>query len=388
MPIFVVQQLNFGVSKVDSFTSRGLSTSTSSTVRDADIVLFGPKDLARCFAAACQEDFSSAIGGGRSKVVNDIIPQPNNGLRFFDTVGMRVPTVVVISKDLTREIAGSMGLIQLDKADHYAGTLTPDVFAELMNQQQNPYVMTPAGNTNLAGYAAWTWAVRGVKQFVSFIERRGAAEVWVGDGVVKSKMLTLGEKEVEKVMKKAPKDEKDPSFGLWSTVGDNSRSIRILTGNLLNVKSGFAAEASNYKAEGCGYLFEYFPGMMNGDPNYVFDIFMQYFGNSISADTETVKQTLMMMRKGCRSLCNTQAGLELQHMYLGISMGMRGGNVKYLTDEAQYCGFCYYPYSTSQILVRNITRPPYEAESLQLEIESLATHKRSISAIATILENL
>lgn len=394
MPIYVTQILNFGQTRIDSFSQRGLTTSTSSTVREADIVYIGLRDLERTIVLNCVEYFGGRIENGTK--VTGTFPIPCGALKSFGVEGVRKPDVIVRSKDVSRDAANQYGLMQDDKPNTYVGQLTLEGFSELYQSQIDPFINTPAGNTNLSGFAAWVWAVRGLKMWVRMMEGHAKLHDWCESSIVTSKIRSIIGTEKGKVdlagMQMAVEDKKDSSvitenWGVWAPTYGVQKLISL--GDVkTELKFGFAYECSTFTIASKGYLLEYFPGMMRGDSGYVYDKFMHMFSRCVSSDQEAANAIYPLIRRGHRSLADTQAGIELQHMYFGIELCSNGGVVKYLYDESQYVGFVFCPYGDAKLLVKNVIIEPLDSDKLVSQVHNLVSHFAAIQSIGNVLRSL
>jgi len=164
MSIFFTTQVSYAT-KVEAFNSRGLSNQVAARACDAGIYALSRSTLeTRIRYSNAHVELKSRLEGNVLAYTSK--PEFINILPKFDRFHFEAPTLIVEMKS-GGEVLHAYGMYETgtSKMGLYAGKPSSEHVKQIMQLGIDFYESVPAGNVNLAGYAAYIQAWRGINAF-------------------------------------------------------------------------------------------------------------------------------------------------------------------------------------------------------------------------------
>lgn len=377
MPIFVTRQVQGASTKVESFIARGLSGQNSATVRQAQIYPLGRGSPGFMVEIANLQNLIQAKASGVSyygkwgKTNDTLITVPTTFLEGR-------PLLMVKVGDVEKDNWIELGLRASAKKDILVGSPSTSQLKEIIAHGTNDLIPTEAGNVNVCGYVAFNWLSRGANAYMAVGGGdRGVYQQWIGSADVKSSY----EAEKARLTGLSGEDKKKAveNYGRTSTLFANSVMASAARPPAFAWK-----DPAQFTPALSGHFFEYFPEMMEGDPEYAFNVFIDLFQAALGTTPQMIAERASYIRKGCRFLSNTQIGRQLQHVYFGMELSRKsGGLLEFFKEGVQYKGFVIV--DGGAILDKGVLREPKAPNDLTADIRSAATHRAAVKEIVTQL---
>jgi hypothetical protein len=136
-----------------------------------------------------------------------------------------------------------------------------------------------------------------------------------------------------------------------------------------------------------GLVFPYFKGMCRPDFHLIQEIMVNSFFRLFGKDSESCKSEISKMSRGFNSLCNTEAGTVIGHIFKGIALALQTQTRLFVLFENGYKGFVllgghFSIYDGSKWV------GPVSNDLLKIEFGKMDTHMINISFIAETLSKL
>lgn len=134
-----------------------------------------------------------------------------------------------------------------------------------------------------------------------------------------------------------------------------------------------------------GLLFPYFPGMLENDMNYVSTVIKEYFLECLGDTREEILAVYRDLKGGMGSVASTETGKILQHLYMGVSLAIRGqARLFPIMDKRRYLGFTLHGWYFT-VSIDGYKHRPIAQEELAKCVLQVDEHA---VAIAEILKKL
>jgi hypothetical protein len=316
-------------------------------------------------------------------------------MKKYSALPFGLPALVVTGKGPIGEALKGLGLNPIgDKAGVYIGRPSVEQFAGIYNlvPEKDHYEPVPAGNANIKGYFAAIWLWRGVGAFFDLGGGGDKSQVLINAATceeIAKKCLTkvqlddgwkYGAKEDEKKKIKA-----HPScYYMLSDAAVLSKSTR----NHGEGKEYVYSDSKSAPVSGQGYVLPYFSGMLNGDPTYASETFINIFARSVSTSVDATIQILQNIRLGTRSLMTTENGKILQHIYQLIRLSARGGETGFLIANGGCYGGFFITGENSTLIARGKSDCMGSREECIELIKALNQHEEALIEIGSILTKI
>lgn len=273
---------------------------------------------------------------------------PICGVTFGDNNSERAQNLA-LTYGLTKEVVG--------RRTFYQGKLTQEQAVALMHQGAEADTYLPYGICSLGGLLAF-YTIRRILfiMLFAFPESQAPANL--------AKFINL---------------DVDDETQILSGITISSHGSTI---SPIQSCSGFSLDVH-------GHFCPWFEGLGLPDKNFLPSVFQSMQLSRLLANSYTgVSNALSALKRGWRSLCYTQQGMELSHLIqaMEIAFSMNARPIMLQSSHGRYAGTVII--SRSDILKGSLPIESETAAQLQENIRGYDSHDRGLSEIAQILNNL